>query len=142
MTSSEEAPATGNKALWAIIAVLLIYATSFAAGYPQRWTAAALEGHSSVAEAKAAHGEQKHVAEDVHAAVAPPPLWTVFPFVLLLGAIAVLPLMHATEHWWEKNLNRFFVAVGLGAIVLAYYAFLHAAPIEAHWPGHRVIEPK
>jgi len=143
MTSSEEAPATGNKALWAIVAVLLIYALSFAAGYPQRWTAAALGEHAPVAEAEHADGEQEHAsdehADDAHAAIAPPPLWTVAPFVLLLGAIAVFPLMHATEHWWEKNVNRFLVAVGLGALTLAYYAFLHKAPVEAHWPGHAVV---
>ena len=133
MTSSEEIPATGNKALWAIIAVLLLYAFSFAAGYPQRWTATALGGHAPAAE--------EH-AEEAHAVVTPPPLWTVTPFVLLLGAIAIFPLMHSTEHWWEKNLNRFLVSVGLGAIVLAYYAFFHAAPIEAHWPGHSVVEPE
>ena len=133
MTSSEEIPATGNKALWAIIAVLLLYAFSFAAGYPQRWTATALGGHAPAAE--------EH-AEEAHAVVTPPPLWTVTPFVLLLGAIAIFPLMHSTEHWWEKNLNRFLVAVGLGAIVLADYAFFHAAPIEAHWPGHSVVEPE
>ena len=63
------------------------------------------------------------------------------PFVLLLGAIAVFPLMHATEHWWESNLNRFIVAAGLGVVALAYYAFLHETPIEAHWPGHSVVKP-
>lgn len=146
MTTSEEAPATGNKALWAIIAVILIYAMSFVAGYPQRWTVEALGGHATAAEADRAdvaavenHADEADV-EGEHAAIAPPPLWTVIPFVLLLGAIAVFPLMHATEHWWEKNLNRFIIAVGLGAVALAYYAFLHSAPVEAHWPGHRVVE--
>lgn len=146
MTTSEEASATGNKALWAIIAVILIYAMSFVAGYPQRWTVEALGGHATAAEADRAdvaavenHADEADV-EGEQAAIAPPPLWTVIPFVLLLGAIAVFPLMHATEHWWEKNLNRFIIAVGLGAVALAYYAFLHSAPVEAHWPGHRVVE--
>jgi Na+/H+ antiporter NhaD/arsenite permease-like protein len=62
--------------------------------------------------------------------------------VLLLGAIAVLPLIGAVEHWWESNLHRFLVAAGLGALVLAYYAFLHKAPVDSHWPGHSVVEPQ
>ena len=106
MTTSEATPATGNKPLWAILAVILLYVVSFAAGWPQQWTAAALGGHAPAAEAAhdAGHAEE-HVAEE-HAAVTPPPIWTVVPFVLLLGAIALFPLMHATEHWWENNLNR------------------------------------
>ena len=52
----------------------------------------------------------------------------VAPFVLLLGAIAVLPLMPATSHWWENNLHRFYVAGGLAAVTLAYYLLLHALP--------------
>lgn len=145
-TTSTDLPAAGNKALWAIVAIILLYALSFGAGYPQRWTAAALEAHAPVAETDhveergvGADGVATHAADD-HGNIAPPPLWTVAPFVLLLGAIAVFPLMHVTEHWWEKNLNRFIVAAGLGAITLAYYAFLHAAPVEAHWPGHHVVD--
>ena len=36
-----------------------------------------------------------------------PPYWTSVPFVCLLAAIAVLPLLPATEHWWENNWHRF-----------------------------------
>ena len=36
--------------------------------------------------------------------------WAVIPFTLLLGAIAVLPLMEHTAHWWEHNLHKFYVA--------------------------------
>ncbi len=137
MTMSAETSTTGNKALWAIVAVILLYGLSFAAGLPQQWTATALGGHAA---ADAHSDEVAHADAGEHAAIVPPPLWTVIPFVLLLGAIAVFPLMHATEHWWENNLNRFIVAVGLGAVALAYYAFLHSTPIEAHWPGHAVLE--
>ncbi|HUY88212.1 MAG TPA: sodium:proton antiporter, partial [Pirellulales bacterium] len=70
---------------------------------------------------------------------APPPGWTVVPFVLLLGAIAVFPLIHATEHWWEENRNKFLVAAGLGALTLAYYGLLHAEPIQRHFLGHAVV---
>lgn len=68
-----------------------------------------------------------------------PPLWMVIPFAALLGAIAVLPLLPWTEHWWESNLHRFYVAAALALITLAYYLFLHHAPIEGHWPAHHVV---
>jgi Na+/H+ antiporter NhaD/arsenite permease-like protein len=51
----------------------------------------------------------------------------VVPFVLLLGAIAVFPLMAATSHWWEHNHNKLIVAAGLGLITLAYLAVGHPA---------------
>jgi len=65
----------------------------------------------------------------------------VTPFALLLGAIAVLPLIPATEHWWESNLHRFYVAGGLAVITLAYYLSLHADPIHAHWPAPHLALP-
>lgn len=43
----------------------------------------------------------------------------VFPFVLLLGAIAVAPFIN--RHWWEKNFP--VVSYSLGAIIVVYYAF-------------------
>ena len=46
----------------------------------------------------------------------------VLPFVLLLGAIAVVPFIN--KHFWEQNYHK--LAVGLGLLVLAYYlAVLH-----------------
>src|SRR5262249_28392518 len=70
-----------------------------------------------------------------------PPFWTVIPFVLLLAGIAVLPLIPQTSHWWESNLNRFKVACALALATLAYYALLHHAAIEGHWPAHHVVAP-
>jgi len=134
MTTSQNAPAAGNKALWAIIAVLALYGASLAAGIPQGWMA------SAAAHVAAGHADADHASNAHDAAPTPPPLWTIIPFVLLLGAIAVFPLIHVTEHWWESNLNRFIVAAGLGAVTLAYYAFLHEAPIEAHWPSHALVD--
>ncbi len=39
----------------------------------------------------------------------------------------MFPLLHATEHWWENNLHRFYVAAGLGALTLLYYLVLYEA---------------
>jgi Na+/H+ antiporter NhaD/arsenite permease-like protein len=48
-----------------------------------------------------------------------PPLYTVLPFVLMLLAIAVLPL--SVPHWWERNWNKFLVACVLGLPILGLY---------------------
>jgi Na+/H+ antiporter NhaD/arsenite permease-like protein len=48
------------------------------------------------------------------------PLWVAF-FVLMLLAIAILPLQ--AEHWWESNLNKFWVCIALGLPVLILYLF-------------------
>lgn len=95
------------------------------------------------------HGDAEH---DAHALasgaqqggqgggdITPPPIWTVIPFALLLGAIAILPLLPWTEHWWENNKSRFMVAAILGVLTLAYYLFMHEFPVEAHWPGHDIV---
>jgi Na+/H+ antiporter NhaD/arsenite permease-like protein len=42
------------------------------------------------------------------------------PFVALLLAIAILPLVPATARWWESNTHRLAVAVGLAFLTLAF----------------------
>ncbi len=132
----------------AILVIAAVYGFTLLLGWPQ-------EGTRQVAVARAAHdadASAHHVAEAGHEAgatvhgdgeekVESPPVWTVVPFVLLLGAIAVLPLIPATEHWWESNLNRFKVAAALGVVTLAYFAFFHGTLVEGHWPAHHIIEP-
>ncbi len=51
--------------------------------------------------------------------------WAVLPFVLLLGAIAVFPLLARTSHWWDSNLHKLQVACGLAVITLIYLAYVH-----------------
>ena len=66
----------------------------------------------------------------------------VLPFVLLLAAIAVFPLMHRTVHWWEYNRNKLLVASGLGLTTLAYLALGHpAAGFDRAWHtlAHTII---
>lgn len=57
-------------------------------------------------------------ATEAHEAapVSPSPLF-ILPFVLLLGCIALLPLL--TPHWWERHHPR--ISTGLGAITAGYY---------------------
>ena len=55
--------------------------------------------------------EAAHVASNV------PPTWTVAPFVLLLLAIAVMPVVK--PHFWHRWYPA--VAIGLGALTAGYY---------------------
>lgn len=114
---------TSRIALFGIAAVIVAYACAAIAGWPQSATEQ-ITSHNPAAAA--------------HATPEPPPAWTVAPFILLLGAIAVFPLLHKTKHWWESNLNRFYIAAVLAAIVVLYYLFLHDVPIVAHFPAHHL----
>lgn len=69
-----------------------------------------------------------HSLADAHHPVhrsEPPPWWPVgvLPFVVILSAIAFLPLIPATRHWWESNLHRFYVALGCAAATVAFALF-------------------
>jgi len=64
----------------------------------------------------------------------------VAPFAILLVAIAVLPLVPWTSHWWESNLHRFYVASALAVVTLVYYLLWYEGAIRAHWPvEHSVL---
>src|SRR3990172_12489771 len=61
------------------------------------------------------------------------PLLSVLPFVALLVAIAVLPLVYG--HWWEKNRNKAYVSALLALPVALYFLVLggpggHEALVE------------
>ena len=71
----------------------------------------------------------------------PPPAWAVTPFVLLLGAIAILPLIPSLAHWWEKNSSKLLMAGILGGFTLAYYLFIHSESVEQHFPAHFIVAP-
>lgn len=133
-----EAHRTPDRALvpLAILVVVVFYGIALALGWPQKFTqqivAQPIRHTAAITDAAADHQPHDLVA---------PPFWTVIPFVLLLAGIAVLPLIPATSHWWESNLNRFKVAGGLALLTLLYYAFLHNATIEGHWPAHHLVTP-
>ena len=63
-----------------------------------------------------------------HETIAPNP-WMILPFAILLGTIALAPLLFG--NWWLKHYSK--VAVSLGAITLGYYLFgLHAGTRVLH----------
>ena len=148
-----------------ILCAIGLYAVSLAANLPQLATEAIVGAQSHHAEASQgeesqtveqggseAHGtvEDDGLSEDVSgvpdaavgdgARIIPPRYFWVTPFVLLLAAIAIFPLLKQTEHWWENNLYRFYVAAGLGLVTIGYYAFLHNSPIEGHFPAHHIVD--
>ena len=49
-----------------------------------------------------------------------PPVVACLPFCLILGVIAVFPLLPKVRRWWERNANRALVSALLGAPVALY----------------------
>ncbi len=68
------------------------------------------------------HGHGGHGTHE-HA----PAMWSIIPFAGLLLSIAILPLIPATEHWWESNQNRLMVSLCFAGITLAYYFLTYGA---------------
>lgn len=132
MTESHPTEASSQRpVLWAIALVLIGYGMAAAFHLPQDAT--------ELINKHAGPVKQNAGGPAAAPAIDPPASWMVAPFCLLLAAIAIFPLSHRTEHWWESNLHKFYVAAGLGLIVLAYYGFVHAAPIERHFLGHKLV---
>ncbi len=77
-----------------------------------------------------------HAAE--HAAPEMPRMWLlgVLPFVAILACIALLPLISATHHWWESNLNRLGVSIMAATATIGYYwtvaGIEHVVPVLEH----------
>ena len=47
--------------------------------------------------------------------------WSIIPFVTLLACIAVLPLVPATAHAWERNRLKLTVALLLGVPIAVWF---------------------
>jgi len=57
------------------------------------------------------------------------PIWSVFPFALLLLCIALLPLMF--HHWWESNRNKLIISLFFG-IPTAIYIWVQDYHLVLH----------
>lgn len=102
------------------------------------------DGEQTAEETAPAHEastENSEAGESSHSVAVHPPIWMVAPFVALLLVIAVFPLLPLTEHWWESNLHRFYVAAALATVTLLYYLVVYEHPVEGHWPAHYVSQP-
>lgn len=58
--------------------------------------------------------------------------WSIIPFVLLLGCIAVLPLIPATEKIWDRNLVKLTVALILGVPIAVWFVIGGAGSTVSH----------
>ena len=79
--------------------------------------AAPIDGESGSDESLA-EVEVTHTDDHAHA----PALWGlgIMPFICILGCIAILPLIPATEHWWESNLSRYIVSLAMALLTVVY----------------------
>jgi Na+/H+ antiporter NhaD/arsenite permease-like protein len=112
-----------------LLLILAAYGLLGAVGWPQRAT-----------QLIAANADQEMAVQDGDSeSAAHPPGWMVVPFVALLAAIALLPLLRPTAHWWESNYNKALVSGGLGFLTLMYYLLLHYQPTIVHWPTEQTV---
>ena len=133
MTETSLSARSSRLVPFVIAGLVVLYGLTLLAGWPQDGT--------QVIVGQLAHHSEAATAHATAEAIEAPPLWTVLPFVLLLASIAILPLVPAAHHWWESNRSKLLVAGGLALVALAYYAFLHEATLEGHWPAHHLVSP-
>ena len=126
MSKSTTSPRTNKSILAAILVGVSAYVIA---------TVTSLPANPNVSRDAQPHGEsQDDIGHDEHATGEPhedahvshvvPDYYAVAPFILLLGAIAILPVIPQTTRWWESNVNRFTTAVSLAILTLAYYMFV------------------
>lgn len=110
---------------WPAITVIAILLAVYSFSISQ-WGSDSLKIHhgehstESTSDVHQDHGDEN--GHDENAKTKIPHYYAVTPFVLLLGAIAILPLLSVTEDWWESNANRFFLALMLAIVTLIYYS--------------------
>ena len=63
-------------------------------------------------------------ADNLYALIAARPTWILgcLPFVALLLAIAIVPMIPSMEHWWERNSSKLLVSCALGIAALVWLA--------------------
>lgn len=122
----------------AITLVVVAYLAALASGYLPQTVAPKAMG---VSEEPPPVERAEREASEEFAKKRCPPGWMILPFVILLGAIAVLPITPWTAHWWDHNRNKFGVAAVLSAVTLLYFLFLHDLPVQGEWPAPHLVIP-
>ena len=76
-----------------------------------------------------------------HAGALPSATWPigVAPFVLLLLAIATLPLLRVSAHWWESNLHRYAVSLMMAILAVGYGVAVDGTAVAATRLEHAVL---
>ncbi len=132
--------ASGRSVVAAIVLLVVFYACW--------WLVLSGQDHAAAAHGDAAHATATQHGADAHhegghaehPALPTPAFYSVIPFVVLLLCVAILPLIHKTEEWWEHNINRFKVAATLGCVTLVYYTFVYGHGVVDHMT-HEVSAP-
>ncbi len=62
----------------------------------------------------------------------PPGLFWCWPFVFLLLAIAIFPLVPGLSHWWDSNRSKLIVSLLLAGVVCTFYFLRTQAPGATH----------
>ena len=110
--------------LLCLILLTLTMPGNLAAGESQDQGAApttiSLQQHGENLPQQETHSEN---AAQEHAELNVPSAFWCLPFLLLLMAIAILPLIPATAQWWHHNSSKLLVALLMAAITVAYYYF-------------------
>jgi Na+/H+ antiporter NhaD/arsenite permease-like protein len=126
--TQQEAGGSSRGVLVAIGLIVVVYCAALYFQLPQQGTAMIVAAENGP-----------------HKAVEPSPapsFGMVAPFALLLGSIALFPLLPRISHWWEHNSHKFYVAAILSLVTLAYFLFWHSTPLDVHWPVHAVAPAK
>ncbi|HMN97737.1 MAG TPA: sodium:proton antiporter [Phycisphaerales bacterium] len=134
-SGADDAVLRGTRSALACVALGVLLLTLLVVGL--------LGGHGSHADSvdavhSAALGAER--GDAAHAAHAPPgwPLGVV-PFVVLLAAIAFLPLVPALARWWHSNLSRLLVSLGLAAATCAYLIAVEGVAAAGTAVEHAVL---
>ena len=134
---------SNDRVIVGLVFILVVYVAAVITGGPQRATARIAAQQKAATEAKPDGHLDANRAEPFHADAGSecPSLWMMLPFVLILLAIAVFPLIPQASHWWENNLHKFYVAGGLSLATSAYYLLLHRHGVAGHWPVEYLATP-
>ena len=107
-----------------LVIVALLALSSLAFLLPAQGAAAETKdmaaGKGIGAEKESGAAGAKHDAQEELGKILP--YWSVIPFIFILLAIAIIPLLHGA--WWESNLNKGVVSVLCALPITAYLLWL------------------
>jgi Na+/H+ antiporter NhaD/arsenite permease-like protein len=114
---------------WLIVFLIVGIGLSFSSGWAAgQSTEGTTDKTTPVAPVSKGPEEEKH--EDVQVELGNIlPYWSVIPFILILLAIAIIPLFQG--NWWESNLNKAVVSLLCSLPVIAYLLWLGPAGQKA-----------
>ncbi len=120
-----------RKVLWVsflligVLALTMQVAIQTAQGAAEKTSGVSAGPSSGEEKGNPAAGAKPDVQEELGKIL---PYWTVAPFIIILLAIALVPLIHG--HWWESNLNKSVVSTLCSLPILAYLIWMGPLGME------------